>query len=372
MTSVLYSPIVKGKLNDLKALGRASSETRPMIKPMVETMPLPKGADIEKHIWRVANYIVKHVPLGELYLDFYGLTPGLKMPDGSDALLTGFRLVKALGRTVTPTYGFGRDDSLWPALRDVVVTQGQGFCFRVDIDDLDDQAEDTWAQILERTADFGLKSDNIDLMIDLRDVGEEDIGNLKEVVLDFLELVPSGSPYRSVIVAGSSALKTVGDMPKDGIGQINRNELHLWSRLRRDLDTNIDLRFADYGVVHPDFSDQGPNKYMNAKIRYTNGGRITYFRGHGLRHPVKDYHQYHHIAAQVRDSSHYCGRSFSYGDWYIDMVADGNLSHGSPGTWVLADMNHHLEYTARHMPRLIERIAEAGDETELAELTDLV
>ena len=371
MASVLYSPIVKGKLNDLKALGHVSNQTRSIIKPMVEAMPLPKNGDIEKHIWRVAHYLVKHVPLGDLYLDFYGLTPGLKMPNGADAVTTGFRLVKKLGRTVTPSYGFGRDDSLWPMLRDVISDQRQGFCFRLDVDDLDDQAEDTWAQILERSAQLVLKSDNIDLMIDLRDVGGADISEIKNVVLDFLDLIPSGSSYRSIAVAGSSALKTVGEIPKDGVDEITRNELHLWSRLQRDLDTNIDLVFGDYGVIHPDFSDQGPNKYMNAKIRYTNRGRITYFRGHALSHPIKDYDQYYHLAAQVRDSPHYCGRPFSYGDWYIDMVADGNLRHGSPGTWVLADMNHHLEYTAKQMPNLIEKIAEVGDEVELAELTDL-
>lgn len=365
MANILYSPIVKGKLNDLKALGRTSSRTRSLTKPMIEAMPLAKGADIETHVVRTAHYLVKHVPLGTIYLDFYGLTPGLKMPDGSDAVISGFKLVKSLGRIVTPAYGFGRDDSLWPALRDVTLAYGQGFCFRIDIDDLDDQAEDTWSQVLERSAQLGLKADNIDLVIDLRDVGSADVDLLKGHVLHFLEIAPAGSPYRSVTVTGSSALKTVSEIPKDGVDAVARNELLVWSRLQRDLARDASLVFGDYGVIHPDFSDQGPNKYMNAKIRYTSGGQIVYFRGHGLRHPEKDYTQYHSLAGQVRDSSHYCGRTFSYGDRYIDMVADFNTSHGSPGTWVLADMNHHLEYTAARLPSLVDRIREAEDEAEI-------
>ena len=45
----LYSPIIKGKLNDLKAVERLSEDARSKVKPLIEVMPLPKkDSDIEK------------------------------------------------------------------------------------------------------------------------------------------------------------------------------------------------------------------------------------------------------------------------------------------------------------------------------------
>lgn len=368
MAIQIYSPIVKGKLNDLKALGKISTAARAKTKPIVEAMPLLKNGDIDKHLYKLAHYLVKHVPLGGVYLDFYGLLPDLKTSDGTNATISGFNLVKSLGRIVTPVYGFDRNDALWPLLTSVVEKNDQGFCFRIDIDDLDDQAEDTWSKVLERSAEIGLKPNEIDLMLDMRDLRNIDLNEIRNVVLDFLAINPGVQQYRTIIFAGSSALKTVSEIPIDDLGEVTRRELTLWSRLQRNVPEDTTLVFGDYGIVHPDFSDQGPNEYMNAKIRYTARGRIIYFRGHGLRHPVKDYAQYHALAAKVRDSRSYHGRNFSYGDWYIDAVADFNSTPGHPGTWVLADMNHHLEYTAKQMSDLVTKVREVADESELEEI----
>ena len=369
MARQLYSPIVKGKLNDLKALGMISGVARTLIKPSIEAMPLPKGGDIDKHLHKLAHYLVKHVPLGEIYLDFYGLLPGQKVADGRDATVAGFKLVKALGRTVTPVYGFGRDDSLWRDLIQIVESNAQGFCFRVDVDDLEDMAEDTWGQILERGAELGLRPNQIDLMVDLRDVAKFEFDELQGIVEDFFAINPNVRGYRSVILAGSSALKTVGDIPKDGVDHVARRELTLWSRVQREVVPDLPLVFGDYGVIHPEFSDQGPNKNVNAKIRYTDRGRIIYFRGHGLLHPVKDFAQFHALAAQVRESSAYQGPQFSYGDSYIDAVAEFNTTSGNLGTWVLADMNHHLEYTTLQMSKLVPKVLQVANEAELEEMS---
>lgn len=367
MANPIYSPVIKGKLNDLKALGKLSASARTKIKPMIEAMPLGKKIDVDKHLYSLANYLIKHAPLGDIFLDFYGIKAGLKTADGQDAVLAGFNLVKSMGRTVTPAYGFNRDDTLWQALGEVCLKFSQGFCFRVDIDDIDDVmlAEETWAHIIERSSEIKLKAKDIDVMIDLRDISNSDLDGVQDKIIDFLTINADYKNYRSIILVGSSALKTVKDIPVDGVKAILRNELVVWAKLLKDLPETINIVFGDYGIIHPDFSDQGPNKYKNAKIRYTNGWNITYFRGHGLTHPVKDYAQYHKLADKVRSSQGFSGREFSYGDAYIDDVADINVSHGSPATWVLADMNHHLEYTAVQMESLIVKIQEVENVSEL-------
>jgi len=294
----------------------------------------------------------------------------MKTQDGINATLAGFRLLEEQGAPVTPTYGFERDDDLWEALRAVVKAFGKGFCFRIDIDDLDDQAENTMSQIIERSSQLGLRPKDVDLLIDLRDLAGHDLVDLKELVLDFLQLIPQGQAYRSIILAGSSALKSVADIPKEGAVDIIQNELRIWADIQRDVPETLSLVYGDYGVVHPDFSEAGNSKYMNAKIRYTSKGRITYYRGHGLLHPTKDYEQYYELAEKVRGTADYMGQDFSFGDQYINDVADISGSPGAPATWVLADMNHHLEYTVWQMIGLVKKVRAVEDELELEELLE--
>lgn len=366
-TKHIYTPIVKGKMWDLKALGKLSSKTRAITKPLVEAMPVPKDRSVDEHLDKFTHYLKKYYPIGQLFVDYYGLVPGAVTDDGVSAVIAGFRLLKQKGRLATPTYGFARDDAVWPELRQVVAAFGQGFCFRIDIDDMDDLAEDTWSQIIERSAELGLQPNHIDLIVDLRDIRERDVSELKDLVIDFLSFKPLGHQYRSISVVGSSALKTVTDIPKDGEGDIQRTELRLWSQLQVDLGESLEILYGDYGVIHPEFTDSGPNKNKNAKIRYTYGVNIRYFRGHKLADPP-GFAQFHILAERVRTSSAYRGREFSFGDTYLDDCADLNTGSGHLGNWVQADMNHHIEYAALQVVRLRVEIQEVSSVEDAEEL----
>lgn len=362
----IYVPVVKAKLNDLKALGAMTLSVRAGTRPLIDVMPPARDQSVDERLAQAAGYIVKFVPFGPLIVDFYGLV-GLRTSDDSSATIAGFRELKGRGRPVVPAYGFQRDDNIWSDLAQIAQDFEQGFCFRIDRDDLDDQSEETWSQILERSSQLGLSPPEIDLVIDLRAIERENLPQLQDQVLDFLHMGPQASSYRNIAVVGSSALRTVTDVEEDGEQDIARNELLLWSDLERDLPDALSLKFGDYGVVHPEFSDRGSAKHINGKIRYTCGARIRYFRGHKL---LGDYAQYHEIAARVRNSGLFMGRGFSYGDKYLDEVANFHRSHGSPGTWVLADMNHHLEYTAAQMRRLVETIRSASNENSARRLLE--
>lgn len=362
----VYVPIIKGKLNDIKSLGKLSSDIRTGIKPLIEITPLDKKkTSTDEHIHKFCHYLTKHYPLGNIFVDFYGLMPDDIVADGANAIITGFRRLRELGRTLTPTYGFYRNDNIWTELREIVEEFGQGICFRVSIDDLDDHAEETWSQIIERAADLGARPADVDIIIDLRYVGDKSGNELKDLVLDFLAPSSRLVGYRSIIIAGSSALKTVSTIDKDGVGEVSRMELSLWAELRRDVDEALTLIYGDYGVVHPDFSDRGSSKYTNAKIRYTVGNHILYFRGHGLNYPFKDYAQYHGLASKVTSDSRYRGKNASFGDRYIFDCASYSASHGSPATWVLADMNHHISYATIQTRRLIATLTPTRNDREI-------
>lgn len=366
-----YSPIVKGKANDLKALSRLAPTVRGVVKPLVELVPVSAGESTDDHLLKFADYVVKYQSVGRLFVDFYGFLPGEKISTGLDATIAGFRLLRKKGRLVTPTYGLGRDPTLWPLLKKEVASNERGFCFRIDFDDLDDQSEESWQEIIERSAEMELDVGRTDLLIDLRYVGNRTVNELKERVLDFLSFMPSGKAYRSIIICGSSALKHVGEVPKDRVGDVLRKELRLWIELRLDIPESTTLVFGDYGVIHPEFSDMGPNKNANAKIRYTAGGRIYVHRGHKLFDP-SDFAQYHALAERVRSSAQYRGANYSFGDRFIDECADFNSGPGNLGSWVLADMNHHVQYSANQLQKLVAQVTPNLSENQIGQLVDAI
>ncbi|OJB33329.1 hypothetical protein BGV56_18730 [Burkholderia ubonensis] len=284
--------------------------------------------------------------------------PDACVPDGTNGTIFGYQLLKGLWRSVTPVYGLERNDDLWLPLRDIVTSFNKGFAFRLRRDDLaDDLIEETWTSIIERSAQMGLEEGTVDLILDFASLIDVDTAEIEETVISFLFHNPRVSRYRSIIVAASSALRTVGEIEKDDMSEVLRSELHLWSRLWNDMPDNVKPIYGDYGVIHPDFSDIGPNKNMNAKIRYTVGDRILYFRGHGLLRPVRDYEQYYELARKVVSDSRYRKRSYSFGDTYLDDRARKLGTPGAPGPWIKADMNHHITYVAEQVDRLVKDFA---------------
>ena len=362
-----YVPILKGKSNDLQAWALLSPGAKMQTKPLIELMPTPKNVDVVAHLQQFLNRINKFISADSIFVDLYGLLPREKFPNGVDATIEGFGALVGAGIQATPTYGFGRNDSIWNQLKAVAERFNSGFCFRIDVDDLDDQAEETWVQILQRSAELAVPPARVDLIIDLRYLGDADITQIRQLVSQFLKMKPSGLAFRSITVAGSSALKNVTSVPINGNLSIDRSELRAWAQAYSMAQFGV-TSFGDYGVIHPDFSDGGPNKYINAKIRYTSESHIQYFRGHGLLHPVKDYEQYRNLAQSVMQSGLYVGANFSAGDQCISDVSQGVGKTGSPGTWVRADMNHHIEYTAHQIVRLGAKVQNGVLDRETAML----
>lgn len=358
-THFTYVPLVKGKENDLGALGDVSLPQRGRIKPVVEPRPVELGGSVMAHLQKLASDLSKYYPDGDMFVDFLNLT-GLQSPGGRSAVATGLDL---LDRRYTPVWGLQRDDRVWDDLK-ARVNNGGGVCIRIDADDMDDASEDTWSEIIERTGYLGLSASSTDILIDLRDVREKIPVSQKNMVLDFLSHKPAASNYRAIIVAGSSALRSVHPLiPRDGVGEIARNELMVWLMLQADVGDALSLTFGDYGVVHPDFTELSGGSNANGKIRYSSGGRIAYFRGHQLYKPSR-FSQYRDLAAQVMRSGFYSGKDFSQGDRRVFDCANNLCGTGNLGTWVRADMNHHMQYTVGQLDRLIE--AAQGIESDVA------
>jgi hypothetical protein len=275
------------------------------------------------------------------------LKSGATASTGEPILQVAYGQLNALNLNFQPVYGFDRDDVNWP----LVLSQGKasgGMLLRLDLDDLEFM-DDTFDRIQDLTL-RGLDTRQMDVMVDLRGLSVNSSLSAAESTAQFLDSLSTSFNVRNTIVAGSSAPKTVAEIPKNSNLGIYRNELNVWANLRaRNLP--LEVTFGDYGVIHPDFTDLTPSPHINGKIRYTKGKHIHIFRGHSLRLDDK-YEQYRKLAHSVMNSGHYEGHKFSTGDRFIYDCASGQASTGSPGTWVFNDQNHHFTYSISQMIRL--------------------
>ncbi|PWB82167.1 MAG: hypothetical protein C3F08_00360 [Candidatus Methylomirabilota bacterium] len=345
-----YCPIVKGKLNDIKAVAMLARDVVPSIRPLIEFPPFLPTDKTEQVLGRFTKRMADHLPSQACYVDFPLLKPGARTSDGAPALLSAYGQLNAIAVPFEPVYGFDRDDSLWPHVIRQADRSG-GLLLRLDPDDVD-VPEETIDKIVE-LKQLGLEHAMTDVMIDMRSVTstQEALQNASSVS-GFINELAASVAVRRVIVAGSSAPKTVAGIQKDSHGIVTRGELLMWAQLATANLRTIPI-YGDYGIIHPDFSDLTMSTNINGKIRYTEGSVVHVFRGHSLRMGNK-YEQYRVLASRVINSGVYQGSTFSFGDRYIADCATGLVGTGNPGTWVHVDQNHHLTYVAKQVERLGE------------------
>lgn len=351
-----YCPIIKGKLNDIKAVASLAADVARTIKPLFEMPPFKPSDDAEVTIARFVNRLANCRRSAPCYVDFPLLKPGARTRAGESALAAAYGQLQAMSVEFEPVYGFDRDDRIWPMVAAQANRSG-GLLLRLDPHDLD--VPDDTLDRLANLHNVGVNYSDMDVMLDMRAVASREAAMvLADPLAQFIRDLSATVRLRKLVVAGSCAPKTVTAIQRDATGTIERGELILWASL---IAARLPLApvYGDYGVVHPDFSDLTISSNINGKIRYTCGASIHIFRGHSLRQGDK-FGQYRVLSKRVVDSHDlYRGSSYSEGDRYIFDCSTNLVGTGNAGTWVFVDQNHHMTYAARQISRLKE-IARAG------------
>lgn len=343
-----YCPIIKGKANDIKAMAYVAPALAASAKPLYELPPFKPTDKPEEATAKFATRLAKLASHRRCYVDFPMLKPGARTAEGELALVVALGQLNARQIPFEPVFGFDRDETLWPVIARQAL-RSSGLLLRLDADDIE-FADETIERLLDLHR-YGIDSRHVDIMVDCRYVESRESA-LKAAVetADFIDSLVSRVRIRRLIVAGSSAPKSVAAVDRDGYAAIPRHELTLWATLASE---RLPVRpiYGDYGVIHPDFSDLTLSTHINGKIRYTQGRQLHIHRGHSLRQGNK-YEQYRILATAVAKSGHYRGQNFSYGDRYIYDCATGHAGTGNSGTWVLVDQNHHIASASEQMSRL--------------------
>lgn len=354
-TNIFYTPIVKGKANDLKALGRIAASTAASVSPLVELLAPNHGDDIGRYFVRFASQLKNFCPTLTCSLDMHSIAPGRRTGDDEPALEALCDYLRGIGVHSIPVFGFDHEPELWPRIARLAKSGHNGLTVRLRQDDVE-AGDETAEELVNWLRDVKLPASTTKIVIDLgslTDVDASGTGRLRDRSQDLVERLMSLANFELVSIVASSMPKDVADVPRNGERSFRRREVGLWLDMR---DNIADLAFGDYGVVHPNFSDKNPATNANAKIRYTSGLDHHIFRGYSLRQHLK-YKQYHGLAARVAASSFYQGRTYSYGDDYVWNCAREAVGTGSLGTWVEVDMSHHFAHVTAQIPQMMHRLA---------------
>lgn len=357
---VFYTPILKGKANDLKALGKVPRAFIHRLSPVVELLSPNEGESLDVAHARFAHQLRKFCPLHTISVDLHAIPPDGRLRDGSLALEALCAYLSGVGLRFVPVYGFDHEPELWDRVASIGRRDGRGLTFRLKPEDLE-ACEDTVAEVIGRLKDAGISAAETHLLIDLGSLAAADgieLVRLRSACQDFIEAASSAADFLGLSLAGSSMPGDVSEVPVEGTKTYSRRELALWAETIVSLPSRA-VGYGDYGIVHPSFSDKIIATNANAKIRYTGQTDHHIFRGYNLKNGLK-YQQYHELAQRVVTSPIYMGRDYSVGDERTWLCSQHEVSCGNLGTWVEADMNHHLVFVGAQLPRVASLLAQGA------------
>lgn len=161
------------------------------------------------------------------------------------------------------------------------------FCLRVQSDDVEYASlfPDEFITHIESILDgLNISSENLSILFDLGYVGNSSIEDMFKWIRGVLSSLASFSAsFSSIIVGGGGVPLFVSDVvDKDDSKMLPRKEIFIWNKLVSEFPRGS-IRFADYGVRHPEEVGDIPCEHTNGKIYYTINEQYYVVRGSSLK-----------------------------------------------------------------------------------------
>lgn len=327
-----YTPILLLKQGELKALELLRISDKHQIVPLIQLLP-------DKKENRVGNYIndrLKPITQGwtfqdnRIYIDPYFLNdPNQIILFWETLLRNGVNPIPVV-RPFTP-------DTTTELFKNYLQN---GLCFRIQ----DDYAT---VEFIDKVITHYLKIYpsislcDIDLMIDFRDINSN-VNHLANSIQAITSNLPQISQICKLIISGGSFPVNLAKFAKDTVSSIDRSEWTLWQRVKKAIPTSIDLIYSDYGNVHPIYDPDIEQRPGSCSIKYTDDERFIIFKGVRAQDSPISTKQYQEKAKDLITRPFYSGRTFCWGDQFIEDCANGSVTPGNPATWVKVTQNHHF------------------------------
>ncbi|MBI6548618.1 beta family protein [Xenorhabdus sp. VLS] len=350
---ISYIPILKTKRAEFTALSQLDTFTKSKIIPLLEIEPVPIDPDTDipdKTYDEMLNGFGQKILSGcdgipVVFLDgilieeqFISSTDTYPIENAiNQARSAGFRVIPV----TSPTRTFNYQQSI------STLVQGE-VCLRLTTTDLVNPQ-----LITDYINELQITHENIDVIIDLRDVLSEDSVSLehsKILALGLINNLNNLQRFRSVSLASGSFPVDLSGISLGAYSQ-TRLEWILWQDLYSSGRLLRNVIYSDYGIQHPDYSRLATRfPSVTASVRYTGDSDFLVFRGKVANR--YGYEQYGAHSKAIVSHPEYSGNTFSNGDKDIDNYAQeyakylqnptGNYKFGSPEVWRKIGQNHHI------------------------------
>lgn len=346
-----YVPCLRWKQGEYQAVWRLPDTTKRVFTPLIEAPEI--GWDFENEI-EVKTIDERLAPFARrvhrkwrkraCFVDLHLIERSERIGTGIHPVSFVFDGLREMKCSAIPVTGLDRDDAYQQEIRKVLTQDKSGVCLRIKIEQAARSSVQEEVESLLTTLD--IQAVNCDLIIDLGAPNFIPLEGFSKAIQAIVRAFPYLNNWRTFTVLGTSFPETMASIEKGG-KLVLRYEWQLYKILVSNFQ-KARLRlptFGDYAISHPkvlivDMRIVKPS----ATIRYTTNDAWYIVKGENIRD--YGYGQYRRLSEQVKNSRHYCGPTFSWGDQYIQECANGGKT-GNLTMWRQVGTNHHIVKVAQ-------------------------
>lgn len=339
MTNFIYTPILRWKQGEQKALKNVAVHDRSLMLPIVDVQALESGSSPKLQAQLIDAAGTTH-PVGiDLTSAYRGIVP-------LQALANLTTKLRAAGVQAWPVVHAMHALATMPTLaalaeQDVVIVRA--FPEHMTLADL--------LQVLQALKKVMGKGGRIYVLLDLYSLGDVDANGKAASLASYVNGIKAVVPAQMISIAGGSFPMTLTGL-KPGVNNfLPRKELDIWKAVRTIAGCE-EVLFGDYAVTNPAPLEEIDPTRMNpsAAIRYTQKNHWWLLRGSGVRTPGKGgMGQYNGLCKLLIANSRYSGATFSFGDDGYYAYAQPGASSGNLTSWRRDATSHHLVFTVRQL-----------------------
>lgn len=337
-----YTPFLKSKINEFKALATLASDVSDDLIPFIDIKRNEKtysASTYEKYLATLKKQIGKYLSrLPSFYLDDHDI--------GDDLSIRGvqsyeFSIKYLKNYNFIPVIGVEKNDERNSAVfSNKSIVKSDIVALRVSTIELRARKKD----VIQLTNEAKKYFSYVHLIVDGRIVSSLDIDAHAATINSFL--AKNKGLYSKIIIAGSSIPEQITEVAKPSkTSTVTRHEISLFSKLAN----NRNLFLGDYTIVTPKYLEKQLNRkiifnIMTPKVIYSYDHFHIVFRGATLR--KKGYFEYKKFCNELSSKNFFRGEAYSFGDSFI-ANADDYKKNITPGVILAPTINAHITYMYR-------------------------
>ena len=366
-----YVPILKWKRAEQKALVELENKNKKYITPVIQfVMPKPKSPGIvveEKNQDEKINEVIlkfkEKIPkIPAEILKFWGKNPvfidasllyttNLKAESFEKIITEGNKL----GTLLIPILYLCDDQKIKEIACSLDKKYNNGLCLRLICSDFSDLS--TLPEKIERfLKSYKLSEENIDLLVDIKEIEGNDYKCLKYINLS--QKIPNLLKWRTFTFASGAFPKDLSQCKIDEENLIPRIDWKNWINQINGKKLLRNSSFSDYTIQHPIYDESSQFYPPTTSIKYALENDWLIMKG-----KKRKFELYLANAKLLSENDEwFSGENFSYGDKFIAEKGRHFEKYqknpeikgtGSTETWLTAGINHHLVRTIKQIANLI-------------------